>query len=109
MATSGAFLSSTTLWNGLNEIAQLRNQIDQLFEQYDAILMPSIAALAWKAEERFPTTIDNETVGPEATPSLRAGSMLAAALLSTCQHNQPIMGKLLGCNSLAQWEASYHY
>lgn len=64
MATSGAFLSSTTLWNGLNEIAQLRNQIDQLFEQYDAILMPSIAALAWKAEERFPNTIDNEAVGP---------------------------------------------
>lgn len=101
MATAGAFLSSTTLWSGINEIAQLRNQVDQLFKRYDAILMPSIAALAWAADERFPERINNEPVDPRGhaifTGWVNACGCPALNMpTQTAENGQPIGLQLIG-------------
>ncbi|WP_235040642.1 amidase family protein [Vreelandella profundi] len=64
MAEAGASLLSTKLWQLLNVIDELRNQVDGLFTRTDVVLMPSIAALSWPADEPYPPMIDGQPVGP---------------------------------------------
>lgn len=64
MAEAGTSLPSTKLWQLLNVIDELRNQVDGLFTRTDVVLMPSIAALSWPADEPYPPMIDGQPVGP---------------------------------------------
>jgi aspartyl-tRNA(Asn)/glutamyl-tRNA(Gln) amidotransferase subunit A len=41
-----------------------RAEAGQFFSRFDILLCPSIAALAWPADEAFPTQIDGKLVGP---------------------------------------------
>ena len=42
----------------------MRRDVAALFEKVDVIVLPSAAALPWKAEDAFPNRIDGQEVGP---------------------------------------------
>ncbi|SEG86195.1 amidase [Marinobacterium lutimaris] len=64
MAERGARATAVQLWQILDLLNELREQMASIFTQWDAILTPTIAAPAWTAEQRYPETIDGQSVGP---------------------------------------------
>ena len=64
MEKKGNKHSAIMLMNAWQEVTLLRQKINELFKQYDYILMPSIAATAWPANLTFPPLINNVSVGP---------------------------------------------
>lgn len=64
MAHKGRDIPAARLWQVLEQVKQLRRDSAALFEGIDVIVLPSAAALPWKAEDAFPTHIDGQEVGP---------------------------------------------
>ena len=64
MAEQGKHIPASRLWDILERVKQLRRDVAALFERVDVIVLPSAAALPWKAEEAFPPVIDGQPVGP---------------------------------------------
>jgi aspartyl-tRNA(Asn)/glutamyl-tRNA(Gln) amidotransferase subunit A len=64
MADKGDAISAADLYAMADLIHTLRREAAALFENIDIILTPSAAAQPWPADERFPETIDGQTVGP---------------------------------------------
>ncbi|WP_424177109.1 amidase [Yoonia sp. TsM2_T14_4] len=64
IAKTGAKKSVADLYRILDLVFKLRHETAELFQQYDAILMPTAAANPWPAAEPFPDTIDGQSVGP---------------------------------------------
>jgi aspartyl-tRNA(Asn)/glutamyl-tRNA(Gln) amidotransferase subunit A len=63
MASQGATLPATTLWETLETAAQLRRDAAHLFERIDLIAMPSSAAMPWPADATHPPSISGQAVG----------------------------------------------
>jgi aspartyl-tRNA(Asn)/glutamyl-tRNA(Gln) amidotransferase subunit A len=64
MAEKGRALPAARLWQILEQVKQLRRDSVTLFADVDVIVLPSAAALPWKAEDAYPTHIGGEEVGP---------------------------------------------
>lgn len=64
MADRGRALPAARLWQILEEVKRLRRQSVNLFRDCDVIVLPSVAALPWKAADSHPTHIDGQEVGP---------------------------------------------
>ncbi|MBI5279018.1 MAG: amidase [Burkholderiales bacterium] len=65
MADKGRHIPASRLWQILEHVKQLRRDAAcTLFKEFDVIVMPSAAALPWRAEDASPTHIDGEAVGP---------------------------------------------
>lgn len=64
MAEAGRRLPASRLWQIVERVKQLRRDSARLFEDVDAIVMPSAAALPWTANETYPQRIDGQDVGP---------------------------------------------
>jgi aspartyl-tRNA(Asn)/glutamyl-tRNA(Gln) amidotransferase subunit A len=64
MAEKGRAISAARLWQILEQVKQLRRDSVALFDAVDVIVLPSAAALPWKAEEAYPTHIAGQEVGP---------------------------------------------
>lgn len=68
----------------LADVQEFRNELRLLFERYDLILTPSVAAMPWKKTETHPTTIDGVEAGPRGhavfTPFANAGGLPAINL-----------------------------
>ena len=64
LAEQGKRIPASRLWDILERVKQLRRDVAVLFERVDVIVLPSAAALPWKAEEAFPPMIDGQSVGP---------------------------------------------
>jgi aspartyl-tRNA(Asn)/glutamyl-tRNA(Gln) amidotransferase subunit A len=64
MADKGRAIPAARLWQILEQVKALRRASATLFEDLDVIVLPSAAALPWKAEDAFPTHIDGQEVGP---------------------------------------------
>lgn len=64
MAEDGRTISGADYLEALEGVMALREQMADVFEQYDFILTPSAAALPWLAEQPFPTVIDGRNAGP---------------------------------------------
>ncbi|GAB3648832.1 amidase [Ramlibacter alkalitolerans] len=64
MAEQGRAIPAARLWQILEEVKRLRRDSVELFASVDAIVLPSAAALPWKAEDAYPTRIDGQEVGP---------------------------------------------
>ena len=64
MAEKGRALPASRLWQILEQVKQLRRDSVPLFADTDVIVLPSAAALPWKAEDAYPTHIDGQEVGP---------------------------------------------
>lgn len=64
MAEQGRRLPAARLWQILDQVKRLRQASVALFESIDVIVLPSAAALPWKAQDAYPTHIDGQEVGP---------------------------------------------
>jgi aspartyl-tRNA(Asn)/glutamyl-tRNA(Gln) amidotransferase subunit A len=64
MAEQGKRVPAARLWDIVERVKQLRRDAARLFEQVDVIVLPSAAALPWKAEDAYPARIDGQEVGP---------------------------------------------
>lgn len=64
MAEKGRQLPAARLWQILEQVKKLRRDSVALFEAIDVIVLPSAAALPWKAQDAYPTHIDGQEVGP---------------------------------------------
>ena len=64
LAEAGRAIPAHRLWRILEEIRRLRRDSVALFRDIDVIVLPSAAALPWKAEDAYPTRIDGHEVGP---------------------------------------------
>jgi aspartyl-tRNA(Asn)/glutamyl-tRNA(Gln) amidotransferase subunit A len=64
MAEKGRALPGARLWQILDQVKRLRRETVPLFRDIDVIVLPSAAALPWKAEDSHPTHIDGQEVGP---------------------------------------------
>lgn len=77
-AGAGAYLQL------LADVQEFRNDLRLLFDRYDFILTPSVAALPWPKAESHPQTIDGVAAGPRGhavfTPFANAGGLPAINL-----------------------------
>jgi aspartyl-tRNA(Asn)/glutamyl-tRNA(Gln) amidotransferase subunit A len=64
LAEQGRALPVTRLWEIVEQVKRLRRDSVALFRDFDVIVLPSAAALPWKAEDAYPTRIDGREVGP---------------------------------------------
>jgi aspartyl-tRNA(Asn)/glutamyl-tRNA(Gln) amidotransferase subunit A len=64
MAEQGKQVPAARLWQILEQVKKLRRDSVAVFEDIDVIVLPSAAALPWKAEDAYPTHIDGQEVGP---------------------------------------------
>ena len=64
MAEQGQRIPAARLWDILERVKQLRRDTVKLFEPLDVIVLPSAAALPWRAQDAYPTRIDGQEVGP---------------------------------------------
>jgi len=64
MADIGRQLHASRLWGIAERVKELRRASAALFDDADVIVLPSAAALPWKAEDAYPTHIDGQEVGP---------------------------------------------
>jgi aspartyl-tRNA(Asn)/glutamyl-tRNA(Gln) amidotransferase subunit A len=64
MAEDGAGRSAGAVLDALACAGEVRRAASALFAQYDVLLCPAIAALAWPADAIFPPEIDGRAVGP---------------------------------------------
>lgn len=64
IANLGAGKTAGDLYRILDLVFKLRNESAQIFNEFDAILMPTAAANPWPAAEPFPEIIDGQSVGP---------------------------------------------
>lgn len=64
VAQRGAAVPTDTYLDMLAAAADIRASASRLFDQYDLLLCPTTAALAWPATEAFPPVIDGRPSGP---------------------------------------------
>lgn len=99
IAKIGAGKSGTDLYRILDLVFKLRTESDQLFRDFDAILMPTAAANPWPAAEPFPTTIDGQSAGPRGhavyTGWVNAAGLPAVAF-PALSDTKPIGMQLIG-------------
>jgi aspartyl-tRNA(Asn)/glutamyl-tRNA(Gln) amidotransferase subunit A len=64
MAERGAAVSTASYLDALAAAADIRARAAEMLNRFDLLVRPSIAALAWPAEDPFPPTIDGRPAGP---------------------------------------------
>ena len=101
MAEIGRRLPAARLWEILEQVRQLRRDTVTLFDKADVVVMPSVAALPWPAQQAFPTHIDGQEVGPRGhavyTGWVNAAGLPALALpCAPSSEGLPIGMQLIG-------------
>jgi aspartyl-tRNA(Asn)/glutamyl-tRNA(Gln) amidotransferase subunit A len=101
MAAMGRALPAARLWQILEQVKRLRRATVSLFQDIDLIVLPSAAALPWKAEDAFPAQIDGQAVGPRGhaiyTGWVNASGLPAIALpCAPSREGLPIGMQLVG-------------
>jgi aspartyl-tRNA(Asn)/glutamyl-tRNA(Gln) amidotransferase subunit A len=101
MAEQGRRLPAARLWQIVEQVKQLRRDTVPLFDTYDLIVMPSVAALPWTIEATHPSEIDGRPVGPRGnavyTGWVNAAGLPALALpCAPSQEGLPIGMQLVG-------------
>jgi aspartyl-tRNA(Asn)/glutamyl-tRNA(Gln) amidotransferase subunit A len=101
MADIGRHLHASRLWSILERVKELRRASATLFDDIDVIVLPSAAALPWKAEDAYPTHIDGQEVGPRGhavyTGWVNAAGLPALALpCEPSREGLPIGMQLVG-------------
>lgn len=64
MAEQGKRIPAARLWDILERVKQLRRDATTMFDDVDLVVLPSAAALPWRAEDAFPKFIAGQEVGP---------------------------------------------
>jgi aspartyl-tRNA(Asn)/glutamyl-tRNA(Gln) amidotransferase subunit A len=66
MAANGKARSGREYFTALNTFKDLEQTLSLFFENYDAILTPTAAALPWPVSEPYPKTINGQEAGPRS-------------------------------------------
>lgn len=84
MVETGRKAGASAYLQLLADVQEFRNDLRLLFERYDLILTPSVAALPWPKAQSHPETIDGVAAGPRGhavfTPFANAGGLPAINL-----------------------------
>ncbi len=64
MASEGRRIPAVQLWEIFDIVQTLRNDIGQIFADWDIVMMPCSAAKPWLADLPYPDEIDGRAVGP---------------------------------------------
>jgi aspartyl-tRNA(Asn)/glutamyl-tRNA(Gln) amidotransferase subunit A len=84
MAASGTQRTLAEYLDALAVALAARASAAALFERFDMLLCPAIAALAWPAEQAFPSWIDGKPAGPRGhaifTGWMNVAGLCAAAI-----------------------------
>jgi len=99
MARKGAGYDAAVLYETLTRIFTLREEVRGLWG-FDAILMPTAAALPWPASEAFPAIIDGQEVGPRGH-AVYTGWVNAAGLPALAFPTRPANGLPVGMQLVA--------
>lgn len=87
MLEAGRSTSASAYIQMLADVQALRRDLAMVFQRYDFILTPSVAALPWPKSETHPATIDGIAVGPRGhavfTPFANAGGLPGINLPTT--------------------------
>jgi len=104
-AEAGARLSATRLWEINERVMAFRREVDAMFLELDALIMPSIAALSWPAEQAFPPTIEGRPVDPRGH-AIFTGWVNAAGNPAVSLPTAPATSGLpIGCQFIGPWGA----
>ncbi len=101
MAEEGAALSAADYADALAALAGFRRDVARVFARHDLVVLPSAAALPWRAEDAYPAVIDGQAVGPRGhavyTGWVNAAGLPAIALpLGLSSGGLPIGGQFVG-------------
>ena len=101
MAEEGAALSAADYADALAALAGFRRDVIGVFARHNVVLLPSAAALPWRAEEAYPPVIDGQSAGPRGhavyTGWVNAAGLPAIALpLGLSSGGLPIGGQFVG-------------
>ena len=120
MAEAGERLSAAELVQAHDRLRACREQLADLFEEWDLVLTPTSAAMPWAAEKTHPEQIDGQPVGPRGHAVFTAwvnGTGVPALALPAPRSpdNLPIGFQLVGkagddellCAVGAQYEAAH--
>jgi aspartyl-tRNA(Asn)/glutamyl-tRNA(Gln) amidotransferase subunit A len=103
MAQLGRSLPGARLWQIIERVKQLRRDSATLFERIDVIVMPSVAALPWPAQDAFPPRIDGQDVGPRGH-AIYTGWVNAAGLPALAVPTAPsIEGLPIGLQMIGRY------
>jgi aspartyl-tRNA(Asn)/glutamyl-tRNA(Gln) amidotransferase subunit A len=79
MVEAGRKVDAVAYMQLLADVQSFRAELRLLFERYDLILTPSVAALPWPKRQSHPETIDGVPSGPRGhavfTPFVNAGGL----------------------------------
>jgi aspartyl-tRNA(Asn)/glutamyl-tRNA(Gln) amidotransferase subunit A len=64
LAENGGALTAADYVDALSAVHRLKRRLASLFEQFDLLMTPAVAALPWPAERSHPETISGRKVGP---------------------------------------------
>jgi aspartyl-tRNA(Asn)/glutamyl-tRNA(Gln) amidotransferase subunit A len=99
-ARDGGALTATALYEVFERVQALRQDLRVLFREHDFLLTPCTAALAWPADEPFPTRIDGQAVGPRGhavfTGFANAAGLPAISLPCGMSDGLPLGFQLVG-------------
>jgi aspartyl-tRNA(Asn)/glutamyl-tRNA(Gln) amidotransferase subunit A len=120
VAETGEQLSAADLVQAHDRLRTCREQLRDVFAQWDLVLTPTSAAMPWAAEKTHPDTIDGQPVGPRGHAVFTAwvnGTGVPAIALPAprSSENLPIGFQLVGkagddellCAVGAQYEAAH--
>lgn len=97
MVEAGRKAGSSAYLQLLADVQEFRNDLRLLFERFDFILTPSVAALPWPKTQSHPETIDGTAAGPRGhavfTPFVNAGGLPAINLPTA----PSVSGLPIGC------------
>lgn len=99
MARTGAGVGAVDLYEALTRIFALREAVRGLWG-YDAVLMPTAAAMPWPAGQSHPETIDGKPVGPRGH-AVYTGWVNAAGLPALAFPAAPVKGMPVGMQLIA--------
>jgi aspartyl-tRNA(Asn)/glutamyl-tRNA(Gln) amidotransferase subunit A len=105
MATAAARFPATRLVEILARVADLRRDTTALFQRWDAVVTPAIAALAWPKRDAFPPVIDGLPVGPRGH-AIYTGWVNAAGLPALALPTAPARdGRQIGIQLIGSFGA----
>jgi aspartyl-tRNA(Asn)/glutamyl-tRNA(Gln) amidotransferase subunit A len=120
MVEKGRAASATDYLQLLDSVQAFRAELGLIFERFDVIMTPTVAALPWPKSESHPTVIDGVPAGPRGhavfTPFVNAGGLPAVNLPTApsksglpigCQIAGPFRSDLLLLSLAEAYEAEF--
>jgi len=103
MASEGADFDALAMMQLWQETMIFRQQVKALFNQWDVILMPSIAAKAWPVNLKYPPNIAGKSVGERGHAIFTGWVNMAGNPAINIPSIKPAKDSLIGVQLIAGW------